>query len=1076
MFRIMRDLLSGKKPDRRSNRFFRFSKLSFDRLEDRLTPSAAPAFTLETGDSDTAELVESDAGLIASGTLTVADADLADRVTPAVRQVVASETTAGLMSDHAALLAMLSVGPEVIDADGEHNNLHWHFDSDLEAFDYLAETQELTLTYIVRVTDNSVDHNFTEREIVITILGSNDAPAIWVDQGDEDLAESDEANDGLTANGTLTVTDDDLDDAVAVETFDVSAAGATVGAPDAATLLAMFTVSTGAIDADDGDSNNLVWTFDSGSEAFDYLADGELLVLVYTVRATDGGADFGEHEVVVTITGTNDTPFIALDPGDLDLAELNESDGSLAAFGTLTVRDADAGEHVTASTTVVGISGSATGAPSNAALLAMFTVTSGSIVADSHASNNLEWTFESGTQAFNNVPAGQQLILTYTVRATDSLAAFGEFEVIIKITGSNDAPIITVAAGDRDSGSINGNDEGQSASGTLTVTDPDAGETVTTSAPSVSPSGVTAGAPSNAELLGMFTVTPGLIDAGNGDSNNLGWTFDPLALNYLAAGEQLALNYTLRVTDPLAAQANHNVRVTITGANDAPAIAITAGDGDAANLDETDAGLSAFGTLTVTDPDLSDKVTAAATAVALSGQTDGAPDEAALLAMFTVTAGMIDADNGDINNLDWAFDSDSEAFDFLAPGEQLVLTFTVRATDGNGLFDEHDVVVTITGSNEAPTLTAFAGAVATTRKNTEVELTFAALAAQGNEADADGTVTAFVVHSVSSGVLRIGASAATATPFAAGTNDTIDATHNAYWTPAVDALGPNKGAFTVKARDDGGALSAAAVEAKVDVNNVNDFVYIDFGKNGFWRFSQATGYELVHSADVESFSVAADGWVYIDFGVYGLWRWQDTAGFELIHSVNPENVVAGPDGFAYIDFGTFGFWRWSESAGFQQIHAADVESYSIGADGFAYIDFGRFGLWRWSEATGFFQVHAANADSVQAGADGYLYIDFGIHGFYRWTQAGGFQLIHTANPDGFSVGADGFVAIDFGVNGLWRWSQATNFEQLASFDAEDVTTASDGTLYIDFGAAGLWRNSSTGVVKIHPVSPERIRA
>ncbi len=95
------------------------------------------------------------------------------------------------------------------------------------------------------------------------------------------------------------------------------------------------------------------------------------------------------------------------------------------------------------------------------------------------------------------------------------------------------------------------------------------------------------------------------------------------------------------------------------------------------------------------------------------------------------------------------------------------------------------VAITVNPVNDAPTLTSFAAVVDTTNEDTEVEITFADLAAQGDEADVDGTVDAFVVQSVASGTLKIGTSAGTATAWAAGTNDTIDATNHAYWTPAT---------------------------------------------------------------------------------------------------------------------------------------------------------------------------------------------------------------------------------------------------------------------------------------------------
>ncbi len=145
--------------------------------------------------------------------------------------------------------------------------------------------------------------------------------------------------------------------------------------------------------------------------------------------------------------------------------------------------------------------------------------------------------------------------------------------------------------------------------------------------------------------------------------------------------------------------------------------------------------------------------------------------------------------------------------------------FTVGSTVFRINYTGGDVV--LTEANAAPTLTAFTAVVETTAEDTQVEITFAELAAQGNEADVDGTVTAFVVQSVGSGTLKIGTSAGSATPFAVGTNDTLDATNKAFWAPGQDANG-TLDAFAVVARDDGGAISTTPVTAQVSVTAVND--------------------------------------------------------------------------------------------------------------------------------------------------------------------------------------------------------------------------------------------------------------
>jgi Ca2+-binding RTX toxin-like protein/bifunctional DNase/RNase len=149
-------------------------------------------------------------------------------------------------------------------------------------------------------------------------------------------------------------------------------------------------------------------------------------------------------------------------------------------------------------------------------------------------------------------------------------------------------------------------------------------------------------------------------------------------------------------------------------------------------------------------------------------------------------------------------------------------TATVSISDGSAL-PPLAGTLTFNGSavNDAPTLTAFPSAIANGNEDNQITVSFANLKAQDNYADVDGTVTAFVIKAVSSGTLMIGTSAGTATAWAAGSNDTVDATHQAYWTPAANANG-TLNAFTVVAKDNNGAESATPIQATVAVAPVND--------------------------------------------------------------------------------------------------------------------------------------------------------------------------------------------------------------------------------------------------------------
>jgi Domain of unknown function (DUF4347)/Putative Ig domain/Bacterial Ig domain len=149
----------------------------------------------------------------------------------------------------------------------------------------------------------------------------------------------------------------------------------------------------------------------------------------------------------------------------------------------------------------------------------------------------------------------------------------------------------------------------------------------------------------------------------------------------------------------------------------------------------------------------------------------------------------------------------------------------VKVTDAAGNSFTKALTVTVI-NNTPPTLTAFADVVATATEDTQQAVTFANLTAQGDEADADTSisdvVSAFIVKAVSTGTLKIGTDANSATAWHATTNNIIDATHIAYWTPAVNANGTALNAFTVVARDNNAGESATPVQVKLDVTAIND--------------------------------------------------------------------------------------------------------------------------------------------------------------------------------------------------------------------------------------------------------------
>lgn len=202
---------------------------------------------------------------------------------------------------------------------------------------------------------------------------------------------------------------------------------------------------------------------------------------------------------------------------------------------------------------------------------------------------------------------------------------------------------------------------------------------------------------------------------------------------------------------------------------------------------------------------------------------------------FLTSNGWVSADNGitftknvtygsvkldtTASTLTYYLDQQSNLTNMLRQGQTVTETIPVQVTDGQ-LTALTNAVFTIDGQNDEPELYLVNNLLGAT-EDTEYEITFAGLTSKSQFADIDGSVTAFVVKNVTSGVLKIGASAQSATLWNATTNATITTGLNGYWTPASNANG-TLNAFTVVVKDDGGLNSLNPLQVNVQVASVND--------------------------------------------------------------------------------------------------------------------------------------------------------------------------------------------------------------------------------------------------------------
>ena len=116
-----------------------------------------------------------------------------------------------------------------------------------------------------------------------------------------------------------------------------------------------------SVDADSTNPSTINWEFRSGdadNAAFDFLRADETLVLTYTIALQDSSGDVSSDtsntSVAITVTGSNDSPSIT--EGD-DSSQLTETNTTLTDDGTMTVTDIDLTDTVTPTVESVEITG-----------------------------------------------------------------------------------------------------------------------------------------------------------------------------------------------------------------------------------------------------------------------------------------------------------------------------------------------------------------------------------------------------------------------------------------------------------------------------------------------------------------------------------------------------------------------------------------------------------------------------------------------------------------------------------------------------------------------------------------------
>ncbi|PTR15411.1 VCBS domain-containing protein, partial [Pseudomonas sp. GV085] len=273
---------------------------------------------------------------------------------------------------------------------------------------------------------------------------------------------------------------------------------------------------------------------------------------------------------------------------------------------------------------------------------------------------------------------------TYAIRLGNGTLSWAT--ATVQFSGVNDGMTISLGAQagtvTEDAGTTASTTDLQTASGTIVFDDVDLSDThMATFAP----------AGGNSTYLGTFVLSP-VSEAANAANGSVQWTYNlnNAAAQYLAQGQTVTETYLVTISDGHGSSVTQNVTITITGTNDAPTVTAAEVESGAVTEDGTTvaSGSFAFG-----DVDLADDAHVASVS-APSG------------ALGTLVATVSNESTGDAaGSVGWSYTLNNSAAQYLAEGQIKTEVFTVTLTDDFGAAVTKNVTITLTGTNDRPTLT-----------------------------------------------------------------------------------------------------------------------------------------------------------------------------------------------------------------------------------------------------------------------------------------------------------------------------------------------------------------------------------
>lgn len=509
---------------------------------------------------------------------------------------------------------------------------------------------------------------------------ANDKPSAPVLVAGSDVAVTEDSPADMVAKGSITATDPD-----------VTAAGAPKDALSFA-IVGSDGKSTGMVTDKDygtlimGKDGKYEFHLNTSSEAVQQLGDGKSHEVTFTVRASDGHGGYTDAPLTITVNGVNDAPVITLHADGSSVAgsgaALFVADGqaNLTVGGTAVTYDVDAGDSLTLKLNGQAI---ASGNTSVTEDVYAYKDASGWHVGTSASSGAVlmgllelnkdgTYNFQGDKGGIAHLAQGETLTIDARIGVSDAAGATDTAKVAVTITGTNDSPKMEAFNADATTLTDNGASV-QTLSGTIAATDVD-GDTLTYYI-----------------MSGGKYVTE--LHDGHGtlklDGKNYTYTLDAAYAKSLEAqGKDVATeggSFTVVAVDPHGVEASQTLAITLKGVNSAPtftapALAIVegaiplTGNLGAADVDTNDVGLLTY------------SLACGSSSATASGATNAVVD--GHYGQLTLDAS---------GNYKYTLTNHELAHDATATD-----TFTVTVKDGHGGTVSHDIVVNITGTNDAP--------------------------------------------------------------------------------------------------------------------------------------------------------------------------------------------------------------------------------------------------------------------------------------------------------------------------------------------------------------------------------------